>query len=134
MPGTTATVIFGNHVRPITAPGTTPAHVTEFDADDNWEDVGRAIDALDGALDLSRPGAARLLVIVSDGEFRTDPLRDGQLRIDRLRAAGCGVLWLAPDVFWSKPLDGATVHTLTDPTTTAQAIGRAATAALRATR
>lgn len=134
VPGTTATVIFGNHVRPITAPGTTPAHVTEFDADDDWEDVGRAIDALDGALDLSRPGAARLLVIVSDGEFRTDPLRDGQLRIDRLRAAGCGVLWLAPDAFWSKPLDGATVLTLTDPTTTAQAIGRAATAALRATR
>ena len=35
----------------------------------------RAIDALDGALGLSRPGAARLLVIVSDG-FNVAPRRD----------------------------------------------------------
>jgi hypothetical protein len=50
-----------------------------------------------------------------------------------LRATGCGVLWIAPDVPWRKPLDGATVHVMTDPAATAQAVGRAATAALRAT-
>jgi hypothetical protein len=43
------------------------------------------------------------------------------------------VLWLTTDTD-DTPLDGATVHRLTDPTTAAQAIGRAATAALRAAR
>lgn len=136
VPADTATVIFGNHVRPITRPGSTPKQVTEFDANDGWEDIATAIDALDGALGLAQPGAARLLVIVSDGHFRDTPRRDGQHRVDRLRAAGCAVLWLAPTTphGWpsNEPLEGATVHTLADPAATAQAIGRAATAALRA--
>jgi hypothetical protein len=128
----TATVIFGQHVRPITRPGIVPAHVTEFASDDNWEAADTAIDALDGALGLSLPGAARLLVMVSDGGFRPKPRPIAQRRVNRLRARGCGVLWLAPDGDYSTPLDGVTVLTLTDPATTARAIGRAAVAALRA--
>jgi hypothetical protein len=133
VPATTATVIFGHTVRPVTHPGTTPGHVTEFDATDMWENIPTAIDALDHALALSRPDAARLLVIVSDGQFRPDPRREGQQRLDRLTASGCGVLWLAPGSPGNEPLTGATVHQLTDPTTTADAIARAATTALRAT-
>ncbi len=133
IPATTATVIYGRRVRAITHPGTTPSEVTEFDAKDNDENIPRAIDALDGALHLYRPGAARLLVIVSDGNYRPDARHDGQKRLDRLRANGCAVLWLAPDTPYTRPMRGVTVHTLTDPTTTAQAIGRAATTALRAT-
>ncbi|MGE0295273.1 VWA domain-containing protein [Pseudonocardia sp.] len=132
VPATTATVIFGAHVRAVTAPGTTPLEVTEFAARDNYEAADTAIDALDGALDLARPDGARLLVIVSDGQFRPDPRRRAQARVDRLRAAGCGVLWLAPARSLNDPLHGVTVHTLDDPATTARAIGRAATTALRA--
>ena len=113
-PADTATVIFGHHVRPITRSGTAPAHVAEFTANDNYEDIPTVIDALDGALGLSRPGAARLLVIISDGLFRADPRHEGQQRLDRLRAAGCGVLWLTTDTT-DTPLDGATVHLLSDP-------------------
>jgi hypothetical protein len=130
VPATTATVIFGHTVRPITHPGTTPALVTEFASTDLWENIPTAIDALDAALGLSRPDAVRLLVIVSDGQFRPDPRRDGQTRVTRLLASGCAVLWLAPEGH-SEPLHGVTVHQLTDPTTTADAIGRAAAAALR---
>jgi hypothetical protein len=133
VPADTATVIFGNHVRSITRPGTAPAQVTEFTATDNYEDIPTAIDALDGALGLSRPGAARLLVIVSDGHFRADPRREGQQRIDRLRGAGCGVLWLTTDIT-DTPLDGVTVHLLTDPAATVRTIGHAATTALRTTQ
>lgn len=132
VPADTATVIFGHHVRPITRPGTAPTAVTEFATRDDWEAIDEAIDALDGALGLSQPGAARLLVIVSDGWLPDEPRREGQKRVDRLRATGCAILWLATradDI----PLTGATVHFMTDPTTTAQAIGRAATTALRAT-
>lgn len=132
VPADTATVIFGHHVRPITRSGGAPTEVTEFTAKDNWEDIPTAIDALDGALGLSRPGAARLLVIISDGHFREGPRLQGQQRLDRLRATGCGLLWLSTDAT-DTPLDGVTVHLLTDPVATAQTIGHAATAALRVT-
>ncbi|WP_206789616.1 vWA domain-containing protein [Amycolatopsis sp. MtRt-6] len=131
VPADTASVIFGRNVRPLTHPGKPPTEVTEFRANDNYEDIPRALDALDGALGLSRPGAARLVVIVSDGKYRSDPRRDGQKKLDRLRASGCAVLWLTTSAN-DTPLDGATVHVLTDPTTAARAIGHAATAALRA--
>ncbi|GAB3901388.1 hypothetical protein GCM10029964_090100 [Kibdelosporangium lantanae] len=126
----TASVIFGHRVRPLTRIGKPPSSVTEFYCNDNWEDIPTAIDALDGVLGLSRPGAARLLVIVSDGRLRAEPRRDGQKRLDRLRSSGCAVLWLTTGED-DKPLKGATVHVLTDPTTTAATIGHAATAALR---
>ncbi|GLY71384.1 vWA domain-containing protein [Amycolatopsis taiwanensis] len=132
VPAQTATVIFGDRVRPLTVPGKAPAVVTEFASNDNWEDIPTAIDALDGALGLSTPGAARLLVIVSDGRYRDQPRRDGQKKLNRLRANGCAVLWLTTRDT-DTPLDGATVHRLTDPATAARAIWRAATAALRAT-
>ncbi len=131
VPADTASVIFGNHVRPLTHPGKPPAEVTEFRSNDDYEDIPRALDALDGALGLSRPGAARLVVIVSDGKYCSDPRRDGQKKLDRLRASGCAVLWLTTSDT-DTPLAGATVHVLTDPTTAARAIGHAATTALRA--
>ncbi|SER08309.1 hypothetical protein SAMN05216188_107330 [Lentzea xinjiangensis] len=131
VPAETAAVIFGVHVRPITHPGKVPAEVTEFEADDDWESVALAVDSLDGALGLSRPGAARLLVIVSDGHFSGDERPAGQKRVDRLRASGCAVLWLTSKT-WDTPFDGVTVHRLTDPAATATAIGHAATAALKA--
>ena len=129
---TTAAVIFGRCVRALHAPGEVPVEVTEFLATDNYEQADTAIDALDGALDLVRPGAARLLVIVSDGQFRPEPRHGAQARIDRLLAAGCGVLWLAPADEHVTPLRGVTVAALSDPAATARAIGRAATTALRA--
>ena len=132
VPADTASVIFGNHVRPLTHPGKPPAEVTKFRSNDDYEDIPRALDALDGALGLSRPGAARLVVIVSDGKYCHDPRRDGQKKLDRLRASGCAVLWLTTSDT-DTPLAGATVHVLTDPTTAARAIGHAATTALRAT-
>lgn len=134
VPAMTASVIFGHHVRPITRPGSTPPRVTEFDTQDLRHRIDTAISALDGALTLSRPDAARLLVIISDGCFEDTTKIPGQKIVDRLRGSGCAVLWLQPDEPGNEPMHGATVHTLTDPTTTARAIGQAATAALRATR
>src|SRR5260370_892902 len=68
----TATVTYGDAVRPVTRPGHAPAHVTEFTAPDSTEKFCKAIDALDGALGLSGPRAARLLVIISDGPYPAD--------------------------------------------------------------
>jgi hypothetical protein len=134
VPAMTASVLFGNHVCSLTRPGEVPARVTLFGAPDNYEDLPGAIDALDGALGLTCPGAARLLVVISDGQYHHRGRTEGQARIDRLRHAGCGVLWLAPARGGSWPLAGTTVEKLSDPATTAHAIGRAAVASLRAAR
>jgi hypothetical protein len=83
-------VIFGRYVRAIHGPGELPAEVTEFLATDNYEQADTAIDALDGALDLARPGAARLLVIVSDGQFRPDPRREAQTQTWNRAGSGRG--------------------------------------------
>ncbi|PSK96149.1 VWA domain containing CoxE-like protein [Murinocardiopsis flavida] len=134
VPATTATVTFSAQVHPITHPGTAPREVTEFRACGTGHAIDTAITALDGALDLSRADAARLLVIVSDGVFGPTRTEAGQAALDRLRATGCAVLWLTPDDPGATPLRGARVHTLTDPAATARAIGQAATAAMRTRR
>ncbi|TLG01786.1 VWA domain-containing protein [Nocardia cyriacigeorgica] len=131
MPADTATVTFGHKVAPVTYPGTAPTQVTEFTSNDMWEAIDQAIDALDGALGLARPENTRLLVIISDGQFRTDPRRIAQKRLDRLRASGCAVLWLAPNTRYAEPLTGATVQEIADPAATVRAIARAATTAVR---
>jgi hypothetical protein len=125
-----ATVIYGNHVRPVTHPGKAPALVQDFPAEDGTERFTQAIDALDAALDLSRPGAARLLVIVSDGYYTASELDTGQQRLTRLRASGCGILWLAPNEA-SRVMTGARRLVLPDPAAAPDAIAEAATRALR---
>lgn len=136
-PAETATVTFGASVTPITHPGTAPRRVTTFDCPDYQHVIDDAVNALDGALDLARPGATRLLVIISDGFYYGTERDFAQRRVNALRAAGCAVLWLAPhnpdpEADDPDPLDGVTVHLVTDPATTAAAIGRAITAAVRA--
>lgn len=128
---TAAAVTYGEQARALTWPGHTPAQVSEFTATACYEDFRGAIDALDGALGLSRPGAARLLVIISDGDYKDTQHADGQARTTRLAATGCGILWLAPDAPGNHPVTGAHVITLSDPTATAAAIAAAATRALR---
>jgi hypothetical protein len=128
---TTATVLFGEQVGALTRPGHAPAWVTTFAAPDRTEQVARAIDALDGALALSRPGTARLLAIVSDCRFRPDQEDAARQRITRLAAAGCGVIIVRPEgaggiTDWP----GAQVITITDPAATTSLIARAATRAL----
>lgn len=121
-----ATVIFGETVQPVTYPGKTPARVREFAAVDRYERFCEAVDALEAAVELTRPDAARLLVIVSDGIYvRKGERSGGRDRITRLTRHGCAVLWLALDEA-AVPMDGAHLVTLTAPAEAADVIGRAA--------
>ena len=133
---TTATVLYGEQVHPLTHPGHAPAQVTDFDAPDGTEQLCRAIDALDGALGLSVPGTARLLAIVSDTYHTEDQIAGAQRRITRLAKTGCGVIILQPDdpFPWGDKHEwaDAQVITLTDPADTIEVIARAATRALTA--
>jgi len=129
---TAATVCFGERVTAATRPGQVPAQVREFRAEDSTEVFCQAVDALDGALGLSRVGdGARLLVVVSDGYYTPGQRSGGQARVRRLLAAGCGVLWLALRKD-PKSMDGAQVVLLDDPSAAGAVIGAAAKRALRA--
>ena len=123
-----ATVVFAEKVHPVTHPGATPATVREFPATGRTLAFCEAVDALDGALELSRPGAARLLTIVSDGKLPPRERVGGQDRVTRLIKAGCAVLWLALGS-GDTPLDDARTVTLANP---AEAIDAIAQAAIRA--
>jgi hypothetical protein len=126
----TATVTYGRQVRPVTYPGAVPAQVAEFSAAGKYEDFTTAVNALDGALGLSRPGSTRILVIVSDGRYKGTQHADGQKLITRLAASGCLVIWIAPDDT-ANTMTGARVVILADPAATSQAVARAVTASAR---
>jgi hypothetical protein len=126
----TAAVTYGRDVRPVTYPGAVPARVAEFSAAGKYEDFTRAVSALDGALGLSRPGSARILVIVSDGRYKGTQHADGQKLITRLAASGCLVIWIAPSDTAST-MTGARVVILADPAATSQAVARAVAASAR---
>ncbi|MFJ3182606.1 VWA domain-containing protein [Streptomyces sp. NPDC086796] len=91
--GTAATVAFGTAVTPIVRPGQPPTQVTRFSANDGNHRFTEAANALDGALALSRPVGARVLVIVSDGHWEPAERRAGGRLVRRLQAAGVHVIW-----------------------------------------
>jgi hypothetical protein len=126
---TAASVIFGQKVRAVTFPGKEPKEVSEFRTNDGLHEIGPAVQALDVALGLDQPGAARLLVIVSDGQFAQWETAAGQREIDRLVRSGCAVLWLA--LGQATPMKGAHLVSLTNPAQAAAVIGQAAVKALR---
>jgi hypothetical protein len=132
LPGArTATVTYGRDVRPVTYPGVTPARVAEFHAAGKYEDFTTAVNALDGALGLAKPGSTRILVIVSDGRYKGTQHADGQKLITRLAAAGCLVIWIAPSDT-ANTMTGTRVVILADPAAaTSQAVARAVTASAR---
>jgi hypothetical protein len=129
-----ATVAFGEHVTAITKPGTAPEHVTEFEAHCITEEFTRAVNALDLELGLSKAGAARLLIVVSDGVFRTDQATEGRTQLKALVSAGCAVLWLTLGTARAaREVGGIRFLTLPAPASAATEIGKAAVAALTAT-
>jgi hypothetical protein len=95
-----------------------------------YEDFARAVSALDGALGLSRPGATRILVIVSDGRYKGTQHEDGRKLITRLAASGCLVIWIAPSDTAST-MTGTKVVILDDPAATSAAVARVITASAR---
>ncbi|MGW1235023.1 hypothetical protein [Streptomyces californicus] len=130
----TATVAYDQHLTALTRPThRAPEHVTVFDANGGHHNLGDAIDALDHGLDLSRPGAGRLLVIVTDAQYGSDETAAAVARVKRLTTAGCAVLQLTLTAR-SQHLPGTTLLHLPRPSSAPAAIATAATDAIRRTR
>jgi hypothetical protein len=125
----TSIVIFGETVVGIVTPGPPPTAVTDFASLDDDEYFTGALHKLDDHLDLTHPAAARLLVVISDGEFSIRGERfAGQDRLNRLRASGCALLWLVPDTATATatPAHGAHIVIIRDADDAVRAIRTAA--------
>lgn len=130
----TATIAYDMHLTALTRPThRAPERVTTFDANGGSHNLGDAIDALDHALDLSRPGTGRLLVVVTDAKYTGGETANAVTRIKRLTAAGCAVLQLTV-TDKSRHLPGTTLLHLPRPAAAPAAIAKAATDAIRRTR
>ncbi|MEU2145135.1 MULTISPECIES: hypothetical protein [Streptomyces albovinaceus subgroup] len=130
----TATIAYDQHLTALTRPThRAPERVTTFGANGGAHNLGDAIDALDHGLDLSRPGAGRLLVIVTDAQYGSDETAAAVTRVKRLATAGCAVLQLTLTAE-SRHLPGTTLLHLPRPSSAPVAIAAAATDAIRRTR
>ncbi|MEV7706617.1 hypothetical protein AB0O59_26755 [Streptomyces sp. NPDC088922] len=130
----TATIAYDQHLTALIRPThRAPERVTTFDAIGGHHNLGDAIDALDHGLELSRPGAGRLLVIVTDAQYGSDETAQAVTRVNRLSTAGCAVLQLTLTA-QSQHLPGTTLLHLPKPSSAPTAIATAATDAIRRTR
>lgn len=123
--GSCATVTFGQRATLILPPGHPPGQVREFEQEMASDHLPAALDILDQQLELTDPQAARLLVIISDGEVPNRDRRAAARQIDRLRDSGCLVVWISPGPL-SRPLPGTREITLNDPATVPQTVQHAA--------
>ena len=92
--GRTAMVYYGDDVFPTLKAGQHLDKVRVYTAGDSTEEFGKAFQALDGALDLLNGSGARLLVVDSDGHYRSDQQRIAEDIVKQCDRAGVAVLWL----------------------------------------
>jgi hypothetical protein len=90
----TSMVYYGNAVFPTLKAGQHLEDVKVFTAEDGTEKFDDGFKALDGSLDLLHGSGARLLVIVSDGEYVRDEQIAARKWLKRCQQAGVGVLWI----------------------------------------
>jgi hypothetical protein len=135
--GKCAMVYYGNDVFPTLKAGQHLTDVSVYSASDGTEQFDKGFKALDGALNLLNGSGARLLVIVSDGEYTGDERKKTKAWLKRCEQAGVGVLWVGAGWYGGRAEDvycattGAQFVRMTDSATgVADQIGKAATEAL----
>lgn len=92
--GRIAMVNYGHSVTPVLAPGQHMKNVRIYSAPDGSEAFSLGFRALDGALNLLNGTGARLLVIVSDGNYKSSENAESEKWLKRCHEEGVAVLWL----------------------------------------
>lgn len=91
---TTAMVYFGQDVFATLKPGQHLSAVNVYTAPDSTEEFDKGFQALDGSLNLLHSDGARLLVVVSDAQYRYEQGKKAAEWIKACRDSGVGVLWI----------------------------------------
>lgn len=129
--GRCAMVYYGNDVFATLKSGQHLEEVNVYTAEDGTEKFDKAFRALDGSLDLLNGSGARLLVVVSDGQYTHEERELAKKWITRCNQAGVAILWLPFDNgHYAERLTrhgkAAVMSGVLDPTRAANEIGRAA--------
>ena len=132
--GRTAMVYFGTDVFPTLRPGEHLTEVKVYTAPDGTERFEKGFQALDGALNLLYGTGARLLVVVSDGNYHGPENGKAKALVKRCADMGVGVVWLPfDDGSQARSLVGKNGTVLSgnlSPANAAQDIGKACADAL----
>jgi hypothetical protein len=131
-----AMVYFGSGVFPTLKVGQRLDEVNVYSAPDGTEEFELGYKALDGTLNLVAGQGVRLLVVVSDGHYRTDQESAVKKAVSECERNGVAVLWIVPKECYSGGADvllngtHATLASITDTASIADAIGKSAVIAL----
>ena len=136
--GRCAMVYYGSGVFPTLKPGQHLPEVNVYTAPDATEKFDKAFKALDGSLNLLNGTGARLLVVVSDGNYTDQEKEKAVHWVNECEKAGVAILWLpfAQDhqLGYSRGIVRGTsavlLQDVKDPADAARQIGKAAADAL----
>lgn len=92
--GRYAQVYYGNDVFYTSKPLAREYEVNVYTAHDGTEKFDKAFKALDGALNLLHGSGARMLVVVSDGEYAPEERTHTAKWMNACKSAGVAVLWV----------------------------------------
>jgi len=112
-------------------PGQHLSEVNTYTACDHTEKFDKAFRALDGGLNLLNGSGARLLVVVSDGQYTHDEQMKARKWVTQCADAGVAILWLPFDEgYYAKEIakhgNAAVMSGVLDPVKAANEIGREA--------
>ncbi len=96
----TAMVYYGSGVFPTLRVGQRLDQVRVFTAPDGTEEFSDAYSALDGELSLTYGDGVRMLVIVSDGQYRPHQTEAARKALIECKQNGVAVLWITPKSCW----------------------------------
>lgn len=96
----TAMVYFGSGVFPTLRVGQRLDEVRVFTAPDGTEEFDEAYSALDGELGLTYGDGVRMLVIVSDGQYRPNQTEAARRALEECKRNGVAVVWISPNGTW----------------------------------
>jgi len=132
--GKCAMVYYGQNVFATLKPGQKLDKVKTFTATDSTEEFAKAFKALDSGLGLTSGDGARLLVVVSDGRYRSDQQAYAKQLLKEADRKGVAILWLTFDGktgYAKSYLDGTSgeivsLNSTESPVKAAQVIGQTA--------
>lgn len=96
----TAMVYYGSGVFPTLRVGQRLDQVRVFTAADATEEFQDAYSAIDGELGLTYGDGVRMLVIVSDGQYRPHQVEAARKALMECKQNGVAVLWITPKGLW----------------------------------